>query len=277
MNQHLYTVSLSPIRAITSIWFQRNLIWNLTQREVIGRYRGSILGIFWSLFNPLLMLGVYTFVFGVVFGNRWPLSSTDSKVEFAVILFMGLIVYGIFSESVSRAPGLILSQPNFVKKVVFPLEILALVNLGSAVFHALVSFLVLQLFILFSPIPFNWTSLFLPFVLLPLLLLCLGLGWLLSSLGVFVRDIGQLVGIAITALLFLSPIFFPSSALPGAARWLVNINPLSFPVEQAREVVIWGHLPDWQGLLLYTAASFVFAWATYIWFMRSRSAMADVI
>lgn len=277
MNQRLHPASISPMGIVFSFWVHRSLIWKLTQREVMGRYRGSILGISWSLFYPLLMLGVYTFVFGAIFRTRWPSSSSDSMLEFAVILFTGLIVYGIFAESVNRAPGLIVSQPNFVKKVVFPLEVMAWVNLGSALFHGFVSFLVLLAFLVFSPISLHWTALLLPVVLVPLTLLCLGLGWLFSSLGVFIRDIGQLVGVATTALLFLSPIFFPSSALPPKARWLVSLNPLSFPVEQAREVVIWGHLPDWEGLLLYTAISCVIAWLGFIWFQRSRSAMADVI
>jgi lipopolysaccharide transport system permease protein len=271
------TFSVSPIAIAASVVKNRQLIWQLAKRDVVGRYRGSLLGLFWSLVHPLLMLAVYTFVFGVVFRSRWGAAEPGSKLEFSVILFAGLIVFGIFSEFMNRAPGLVLANPNYVKKVVFPLEVLPWVLLASAIFHALVSIAVLIVMLLIAQGYVPWTMILLPVVLMPLIFLCLGLGWFLSSWGVFVRDVGQIVGVLTSALLFLSPLFFPSSALPENIRPLIRLNPLSFPLEQAREVMLWGHMPNWEGLLLYGGVCFVIMWLSFAWFQKTRRGFADVI
>jgi lipopolysaccharide transport system permease protein len=236
-----------------------------------------MLGIFWSLVNPLLMLAVYTFVFGFVFRAKWGIAESESKLDFAIILFVGLIVYNIFAECMNRSPTAILSQPNFVKKVVFPLDVLAYVVLGAALIHGLISLGVLLVFFFFVHGLPPWTIVLFPFILLPLMFFCLGLSWFLLSLGVFVRDVGQVVGVITTTLLFLSPLFFPLSALPENVRMLIQLNPLSFPIEQAREVVIWGHMPNWTGLALYGAACFAAMWLGFVWFQKSRRGFADVI
>jgi len=275
MNADRY--STSPTAALGSLLRHRQLIWQLTKRDVMGRYRGSMLGLFWSLVNPLLMLAVYTFVFGFVFRAKWGIAEPETKLDFAIILFVGLIVYNIFSECMNRSPGAILSQPNFVKKVVFPLDVLAYVILGSALFHGLISLAILLVVLLVAHGLPPWTFALLPFILLPLIFFCLGISWFLLSLGVFVRDVGQVVGIITTALLFLSPLFFPSSALPENVRVLIQLNPLTFPIEQARQVVIWGHMPDWTGLALYGAGCFVVMLLGFAWFQRTRNGFADVI
>ena len=203
----------SPLEMFVSAWRHRDLIGQMIHRDVTGRYRGSILGIVWSFFNPVLMLAVYTFVFSVVFKARWQVGS-DNQTEFAIVLFAGMIVFGVFSECVNRAPGLILNNPNYVKKVVFPLEIMPWVSLGSAFFHALVSLGVLLLFSLIVSQSCPWTVFLLPAVLLPLALLVLGLGWFFSSLGVYLRDVGQTIGLVTTVLMFLSPVFYPVTAIP---------------------------------------------------------------
>jgi len=245
-------------------------------REVIGRYKGSLLGVFWSFVNPVLMLAVYTFFFSVVFQTRWS-SGTGGKFEFAVLLFSGLIVFNLFSECLSRAPGLILANVNYVKKVVFPLEILPWVSLGSALFHAAVSCMVLLLFLLFSSLPLHLTALALPFVLLPLLPLIMGLSWLLASLGVFIRDVGQMIGLGLTALMFLSPIFYPASVLPESIRGYLFLNPLTFIIEQTRNVLIIGELPNWSGLIIYSVVSLCVAWVGRFWFEKTRKGFADVL
>src|SRR5215218_2012201 len=175
----------TPVAMFTSLWHNRQLIWQMTKREVLGRYRGSIMGLAWSFFNPVLMLVVYTFVFAVVFKTRWDTGNANSKAAFAIILFVGLIVHGLFAECINRAPNLVLSNPNYVKKVVFPLEILPCVAMGSAVFHGGISLVVMLMAQLASYGSVPWTVVLIPFVILPLLFATIGMAWFLSSLGVY--------------------------------------------------------------------------------------------
>lgn len=248
----------------------------MTRREVVGRYRGSILGLLWSFFNPILMLTIYTFVFSVVFKARWG-AGGDNKFEFALILFAGLIVFNIFAECVNRAPALILDNVNYVKKVVFPLEILPVVVLGTALFHGMISWVVLLASYLLLSVTLHWTIIFAPLVILPLLLLVLGVSWFLASFGVFVRDISQAIGMLTTVLLFLSPIFYPVSSLPEKYRVFVYINPLTFIVEQMRDVLIFGKVPSWSGLCLMTLGGAIIAWLGLVWFQKTRKGFADVL
>lgn len=260
-----------------SLWRNRQLIAQMTRREVAGRYKGSALGLAWSFFNPVFMLAVYTFVFSVVFKARWGVGGDESKTQFAVVLFVGMIVHGLLAEVLNRAPGLILSNVNYVKKVVFPLEILPVISMGVALFHSLVSLGVLLIaFALFNGY-LHWTAVFTPLVLLPLVILTLGVAWMLASLGVFLRDVGQSIGIVTTVMLFLAPVFYPVTALPEEFRPWIMANPLTFIIEQAREVLIWGRLPDWAGLGIYTLAATAVAWAGYAWFQKTRKGFADVL
>ncbi|MGX2030830.1 ABC transporter permease [Methylocaldum gracile] len=268
--------SLSPREMAATLWRNQDLVKALVKREVIGRYRGSVLGILWSFFNPVFMLTVYTFVFSVVFKARWS-GGGDSKTEFALILFAGLMVFNLFAECVNRAPGLILSNVNYVKKVVFPLEILPVVSFGAALFHTAVSFGVwLSFFLLFFGLP-PVTALLLPIALLPLALLTLGLSWFLASLGVYLRDVGQVIGIATTALLFFSPIFYPLSVLPQKYQTLLLFNPLAPVIEQVRDLLIWGKTPDWPFFGISFAASAVIGWLGFAWFQKTRKGFADVL
>ena len=261
-----------------SLWRNRQLIVQMTKREVVGRYKGSAMGIAWSFFNPVFMLIVYTFVFSEIFNSRWGgVGGDDSKTQFAVVLFVGMIVLSLFSEVLNRAPGLILSNVNYVKKVVFPIEILPVVAMGAALFHCLISLgVLLAAFALFNGY-LLWTAVFVPLVMLPLVILSTGLSWMLASLGVFLRDVGQTVVIITTVLMFLSPVFYPVTAVPERFRSFIMANPLTFIIEQAREVLIWGHFPDWSGLGIYTLAATATAWAGYAWFQRTRTGFADVL
>jgi len=276
MNPH-NTQPISPFALVSSLWRNRGLITQMTQREVLGRYKGSVMGLAWSFFNPILMLSVYTFVFSVVFKSRWGMTGNESKTQFAVVLFVGMIIHGLFAEVLNRAPSLILSNTNYVKKVVFPLEILPVISMGAALFHSLISLGVLLIaFIIFNGF-LHWTVLLVPVVLLPFLVVTLGFAWLLASLGVFIRDMGQVIGIITTVMLFLAPVFYPVSALPEKYRSWVMFNPLTFIIEQAREVLIWGHLPNWMGLGIYTLAAIAVAWVGYAWFQKTRKGFADVL
>lgn len=266
----------APHHMFFSLWRNRTLVWQLTKRDVVGRYRGSIMGLLWSFFNPILMLAVYTFVFSVVFQARWG-EGTNSKSDFAIILFAGLIVHTLFAECINRSPGLVLSNVNYVKKVVFPLEILPWVAMGSALFHATISVFVLLAFFAIVHVSLNWTVLLLPVVLVPLVVLTMGLSWFLASLGVYVRDVAQITGVLTTILLFLGPIFYPISALPSEYQTLMHLNPLTFIIEQARAVLIWGEVPAWSGLALYATVAILAAWAGFIWFQVTRRGFADVV
>jgi lipopolysaccharide transport system permease protein len=272
----MQSFSSSPLEMVRSFWRNRDLIWALTKREVLGRYRGSVMGILWSFFNPLLMLGVYTFVFSTVFKARWA-GGSDSKTEFALLLFAGMLVFGIFSECVNRAPSLILSNPNYVKKVVFPLEILPIVSLGAALFHLLVSLLV---WVLFYIVAFGVPQagiLLLPVALFPFAIFVLGLSWLLAALGVYLRDISQFVGVVVMALMFLSPIFYPLSALPEGYREVVALSPITVAVDQARKLMFWGNGIDWAAWSIYLAISLLVGWFGFAWFQKTRRGFADVI
>lgn len=268
--------NISPLEMVASFWRNRSLITALVKREVIGRYRGSFMGILWSFFNPVFLLVVYTFVFSVVFKSRWNVAS-DSKTEFALVLFAGLIVFNLFSECISRAPNLILANANYVKKVVFPLEILPWVAIGASLFHALVSLCVwLIAYAILFGLP-HITVLFLPLVIIPLIFLIIGLSWALASLGVYLRDVSQLISIIITILMFISPVFYPATALPEQYRKLLFLNPLTLVIEQARDVLFWGKSLDWGMLIIYSIAAASIAWLGFAWFQKTRKGFADVL
>jgi len=273
MNPHAAQPA-SILAMLNSLWGHRELITQMTRREVIGWYKGSSMGLLWSFLNPVFMLVVYSFVFSDVFKARWS-GGDESHTQFAVVLFVGMIVHALFAEVLNRAPSIILNNANYVKKVVFPLEILAVVSLGSALFHALVSLLVLLVAFSLMNGFVRWTAIFVPLVLLPLMILSLGFGWILSSLGVFVRDIEQVIGVLTTVLLFLSPVFFPVSAVPEPLQVWQHLNPLTFFIEQTREVLIWGNLTDWQGLAIYLIGAGGFAWLGFFWFQKTRKGFAD--
>lgn len=271
----MLSFSISPCEMFASQWRNRELIKAFTKREVLGRYRGSVMGILWPFFNPLFMLAIYTFVFGVVFKARWGVGG--SKDEFALVLFAGLIMFNLFAESINRAPGLILSNVNYVKKVVFPLEILPTVMLLSALFHGLISLGVwLLAYLLFFGLP-HPTTLYFPLIVLPFIFFILGLSWGLASLGVFLRDVSQFIGVIVTVLMFLSPIFYPAIALPEAYRHWLYINPLTPAIELTRDVLFWGKAPDFELLGLYWVATIAIAWIGFAWFQKTRKGFADVL
>ena len=266
----------SPWALLRSLHQHRGLVGALVKREVIGRYKGSVLGLIWSFINPILLLAVYTFVFSEVFKARWS-GGVGSKTEFAIVLFSGLMIYNLFAECFNRGPALVLSNVNYVKKVVFPLEILPVVALGSALFHLMVSTLVwFAFFVLCMGIP-PVTAWLLPVAIFPLLLLSLGVGWFLASLGVYLRDIAQFTGILTTVLMFMSPVFYPITALPKEYQYVMLLNPLTPVIEQARTVLIWGRTPDWSLLGWYTLAMLLVAWLGFAWFQKTRKGFADVL
>ena len=269
--------SASPQEMFATFWRNRQLVFQMSKREITGRYRGSVIGLAWSFFNPLLLLTVYTFVFSVVFKTRWGLSFENDQASFAIILFAGLIVFSIFAESMNRASTLVTSNVNYVKKVVFPLEILPFVNFSSVLFHACISLVVLFFVQLAMGHAIPLTALLFPLVILPLVIGALGAIWLLSAIGVYFRDVTQIVAMVISVLPFVSAVFFPVASLPEKYQRLLRLNPIAALIEDSRKVLIFGEIPDlaeWSALL---AVSLCLAWAGFAGFQKMRRGFADVL
>lgn len=265
-----------PNEIVRSVWKNWSVIKALSGREISGKYRGSYLGGAWSLVNPIFMLLVYTFVFGVVFKARWS-GEGESQAEFALVLFLGLMVFNLFSECLNRAPSLIVTNVNYVKKIVFPLEVLPCVSLVVALFHMLISlavWIVAYVFIIGSP---PATIFWLPAILFPLFLLILGSSWIFSSLGVYFRDVSHLVLMFTSVLMFVTPIFYPLSALPQEFQNLLSLSPLSAIVENVRTVMFMGETPDLQSLAWLWGGCPIFCWLGFVWFQKTRRGFADVL
>lgn len=268
--------STAPSEMVASFWRNRSLILSLVKREVVGRYKGSALGILWSFATPVFMLTVYTFVFSTIFKARWG-TGGDSKSEFALLLFSGLLIFNIFSECITKAPNLILANTNYVKKVIFPLEILPWVAMGSALFHFAASFGVWLIAYTILIGPPHWTLVLSPLVIAPFILFVMGLSWIMASLGVYLRDVGQIIGIAVQALMFLTPIFYPTSALPNAFQPIMSANPITPSIEMMRNLMHWGQMPDPATWLTAASSSIIIAILGFAWFQKTRKGFSDVL
>jgi lipopolysaccharide transport system permease protein len=260
-------------------WANRALIMRLTKREVEAKYRGSILGLAWIVLLPLFLLAVYTFVFGAVFKARWVLPQ-PGPADFSLVVFSGLLIFNLFAECVVRAPGLVLENSAYIKKVVFPLEVLGWVSLLGALFSCVVGAAVLLCaYCLTRGVP-PASALLAPVLLIPVLFIVLGSVWFLSATGVYLRDLRQFVGVLTSALLFLSPVFFPVSAIPESLRWLVSFNPFTIVLELLRQVTFFGTLPSWdeaRQFLSLLFGSYVFFLLGYHWFEKTKRGFADVV
>lgn len=260
---------------IQALYINRSLLRSLVIRDIETRYRGTMLGLLWVVVYPLMLLAVYAFVFGGVFNARWG-SGGDMK-DFVLMLYCGLIMHAVLSETLTRSPAAVLSNPSYVKKVVFPLELLPISHLASAIFNSLIGLGLLNVFLLIQHQAIPPTAFYVPLVFMPLLLLTAGLAWFLAAIGVFFRDVGQIIGVVMSVLLFLSPVFYPASAAPALAQKLIYLNPLTYPIEELRAVLILGNQPDWLHWLAYFAVSVVVAIGGLWVFQKSRPAFADVI
>jgi lipopolysaccharide transport system permease protein len=253
------------------------LIQQFIKRDVLSRYRGSYLGILWSLLRPLSMLAMYTIVFGYIFESKLGDHANETKLDFALALFCGLILFDFFAECLVRAPTLVLTNANYVTKVVFPLEILPVMVIGAALTQLVISFvpLLIALGCAHGSIPI--TALYLPLILLPLVLLCLGLTWLLASLGVFIRDINSLMPVALTIVMYASAIFYSIRRVPPKVLPLVLGNPLAVIIDEARNALLWGLSPNWAPYGIILVVSFALMIFGYAFFMRTKNAFADVL
>jgi lipopolysaccharide transport system permease protein len=267
------TDPVSPYHALTRHFA---LVVQMARRDVAGRYRGSFAGLLWSFFNPLLMLAIYTFVFGVIFKSRWNAQATD-PLQYAMVLFAGLNINTLFSECANRATTLIVENTNFVKRVVFPLETLTWSTLGSGLFHLGVSTIVLLAISPFVTGHIPWTAILFPIVVACFLPFVAGTVWLLAALGVYLRDLKQAAGIVTTALMFLAPILYPATLIPERYRLAPYFYPPTILSEASQDVLIWGRVPRWDHLTAYAAVASLFAWFAFAWFERTRRGFADVV
>ena len=264
------------MRPLQLAWEQRQLFVELTRREIVRRYRGSMLGMLWLVIAPLLMLAVYSFVFGIVFKVRWG-GVGENPAMFAAVLFCGVSVFTLFSEVLNRSPILIIENANYVTKVVFPLEILSYVAVAAATANFLLALGVLLIFVAISIGGLPLTLIMVPLLLIPYILMLVGLSWFVAALGVYLRDVAQVTGFISTALIFLSPVFYPVSAIPEAYRFVLLLNPMAYIVEAFRGVLIFGQWPDWKALAVYWIASAVVLVGGYAWFRKLRRGFADVL
>lgn len=252
------------------------LLKELVKRDISGRYKDSMMGGVWAFVAPLIMLAVYTFVFSMVFQARWGDSGT-SKTAFALNLFIGIILHGVLAESMSRAPSLMQQHASYVKKIIFPLWLLPMVPVISGTFHALISLIVLLLAVLLFQGLWPWQTLFLPFVFLPIVFFALGLAWLIAGIGVYFRDITQIMPMFITIMMFMAPIFYPASAIPEQYRSWLLLNPLTYAVEMGRGALFIGQLPSLSAYLIYLSAAVLSAAAGLWFFNKVRKGFADVL
>jgi len=270
--------SVNPVRISRSLWHYHSLIVELVKRELSQRYRGSFLGVLWTFIVPLFMLSIYTFVFGVVFKARWQVNGPETPTgEFALILYAGLTPFNLFSEVANRSPSLIVNMTNYVKRVVFPLEILPVVTVGAALVNSLINVGLLIIANLLITHTFSLALVFLPLAYIPLLLFCLGVSWFLASLGVYIRDIAQGIVIAVQILFFLTPIVYPITSVPAGLQPVLAVNPLTFIADSFRQAVLWNQELHWKALLAWTLVMGLFALLGYAWFMKTRKGFADVL
>ena len=255
----------------------RSLLWQFARRDVLGRYRGSMLGLTWSFLTPLLMLGVYSFVFVGVFRASWPGAAKGGGLEFSLQVFAGLLVFNLFAEVASRAPNLIVEQPNLVKKVIFPVELLTWVTVLSGLFHLMISVASLLLVLLFVRGGLPVTALALPLVLLPFLPFLLGLSWFLSAGGVFIRDVGPVMAMVVSLTMFMSPVFYTVTSLDIRWQFWMHLNPMTTIIEQVRAVLLQGQWPAWGLLGIYAVLGCAFAVAGATFFQLTRKGFADVL
>ena len=270
---------LNPFSALLGIWAYRDLLNQLVRRNIEARYRGTMMGVIWMIVTPLVMLAVYTFVFGVVFKARWAAAGvlSDSKFAYSLLLFCGMMVFNIFSESVNGSVGIVTSNPNYVKKVVFPLELLPVSAVISACFFGLIWIAILFLGIVLFIHKLCLAAVCLPLIFIPLILFSCGIAWLVASLGVFIRDLAHVMAIVLLVLYFMTPIFYSLEMVPEHLRSLLLLNPLALIVQSVRQVLMYGQWPNWFALGLVTLLSMSVFQLGYFWFMKTKRGFADVL
>jgi len=267
------TVVLNPLRIVADIWRHRYLLGQLIKRDVLLRYRGAMFGVLWIFLSPLLMLAIFAFIFGHVFQTRWP--QQDSGLPFWILLYSGLITFNLFAESVSRAPASVRGYPSFVKKIIFPMHILPVVPLGAALVHGAFNLAILMAALAWTG-HLNGQILLFPLVLLPVLLLALGLSWFVAAWGVFIKDMSQIIPMLVQMLMFLSPVFYPVSAVPESLRAIYQYSPLGTVIEASRATVT-GQPIEWGAWSITFGICLGVTVLGYSFFQHSREEFADAL
>lgn len=268
---------LNPLKTVENIYKHWDLLKQLAKQHIIGRYKGSFLGGGWAFVSPLFMLAVYTFVFSIIFKARWRVNAVNSNTAFALILFCGLIIFNIFAESINLSSTIINNNANYVKKVVFPLEILPVNIIISSLFFGSIWFIILFIGIILFMHRICITTIALPLILFPFILITIGICWFVASLGVYLRDISHLVGLVLQVLFFMTPIFYSIEMVPQRFRFILFFNPLTTIIQQTRNAVLFNIWPDWLHLgLIFVISIFVFQLG-YVWFMKTKRGFADVL
>lgn len=261
------------------IWKYRGLLWQWTKRLLAMRHAGSLLGPVWNFATPLLMLAVYTFVFGIVFKARWQMLDTDLETtgSYAVILFCGMATFNIFAETISGSARCVIDNANLVKKVIFPLEILPAAQMLCAAITGQAWFLLVLCGALVAGIPMHASIFLFPVSLLPLMAFSLGIGWFVAATTVFLRDIPHLTAMLLQALFFMTPIFYPESLVPPSLLPIIELNPLTWLCRQVRGLLLFGSIPSLLELALTWLGCGVVCQLGFVWFMKVKKGFADVI
>ncbi len=251
------------------------LIFSFAKRELLGRYKGSALGIAWAVLTPVVMIAIFTFIFAGIFGARF--GANQSHWDYALYLFCGLLPWSMFQESVQQSANTIVVHSNLVKRVVFPLETLPAAQVFAALGNQLFATVALLIAMLVVRQRLELTALWLPALLIPQLLLALGAAWLVASLGVFLRDIPQGITLLLMAWMYLTPIIYPESLVPERFRRFIDLNPFTSLVRSYRRIFLDGLAPDWTGLAYFTVVALAIFIFGYWWFARTRKSFADVV
>ncbi len=262
---------------VVRTWFaNRELIGALARREVLERYRGSILGMTWSFVNPLILMLIYTVVFSVVQRMQW-IQTRAGFGDFAIMVYSGLIAFNFFSEMMAKSVRVIVNSPNYVKRIAFPVEILPCVLAGGALFHAAASWIILLAGTWLMTGTLHATALLLPVVWIPLVVCALAISLFLSAVGVFIRDTEYIVGLALSILFFLTPIFYSTDRVPQALQWILFINPVAYASENTRKVCILGLAPNWGSWLALLGVGLLFLAVFAGWFRVIKKRFPDVL
>ncbi|MFA6135206.1 MAG: ABC transporter permease [Phycisphaerae bacterium] len=259
------------------LWTHRELLWQFTLRNVELRHKGSHLGLIWSFLSPLMMLGLYVFVFGYIFGGSFGILPDETRIDYGLGIFFGLTLFHFVAEVLGLSPGIIVSNPNFVKKVVFPLEILPAANVLGAVFHMMISLGLLVVGILLFGPGLTISALWLPVILIPVILLALGISWIFAALGVFFRDVGQLMQFITMALMFASAVFYSAQKIPAPAWHYMRLNPVLLAIELSRDAALWGRPINSNHLAYLYAVSLGACYIGHAAFRKMKPAFADVL
>jgi lipopolysaccharide transport system permease protein len=265
---------------LTDLWRHRDLLWQFTRRNFELTLRGSHLGLIWSFLNPLLMLGLYVFVFGFIFGGHFGVVASETATDYALGVFLGLTIFGLIAEILAMAPMIIASSPNFVKKVVFPLEVLPAAAVGASIGRMLIGLAFALLGIILLGPGGHPGLLWLPVILLPVIVGCLGLAWLISSLGVFIQDIGQLMAFLAQVVMYSSAVFYSAariSSLAPTAWTVLRFNPVLLAIELTRDAALWHQPMNFRHLGYLYVCGFVTCWLGYVLFRKLKPAFADVL